>query len=167
MKKEIFELDLNKMAACTLPEVQNNLLKFKVFMDKLDSYNFNLNLEKNIEFDPVEDMEIEEIKKVSKMKEFLRNYKYIVERQNNLIRIMTDNKSIKYDPNVTKNKISLLTIPGLEQQRKYLSDQESLIEKSNIRFRSIKEKMDNSFKRMQSKNSDLEQRIRSRQSELS
>jgi hypothetical protein len=73
-------LDLEKMSNCLLPELQNNLFKFRALMDKIDSYNFNTDLVKNVEFDPVEELEIEEIKKVSKMKEFLRNYKYIMEK---------------------------------------------------------------------------------------
>lgn len=167
LKQEIFDLDMEKMAACTLPELQNNLLKFRVFMDKVDSYNFNIDLVKNIEFDPVEELEIEEIKKVSKMKEFLRNYKYMVEKQNNLIRILTRNTEIKYDPKSVSEKVSLLTIPGLEQQKKYLEDQQKLIEKSNIRFQTVQKNVDATFQKMESKRTDLMNRIQSRHSELS
>ena len=72
IKKELFKLDLDNLLGCNLPEAITNLTKFRAFLDKLDSYNFSTDLNNNIEFDPVEEMEIQEIKTVSKMKEFLR-----------------------------------------------------------------------------------------------
>jgi hypothetical protein len=111
------------MAACTLPELQNNLLKFKSLMDKIDSFNFNVNFSKNIEFNEVEELKIEEIKKVSKMKELIRNYKFIVEKQGDLVRMLNKNEESKYDPESIRNKICLLTIPGVEQRKKYLENQ--------------------------------------------
>lgn len=161
LKQELFELDLEKMSNCLLPELQNNLFKFRALMDKIDSYNFNTDLVKNVEFDPVEELEIEEIKKVSKMKEFLRNYKYIMEKQNNLIGLLTRNSEIKYDPQAICQKVSLLTIPGLEQQKKYLEDQEQLIAKSNSRFVSIEKRMDSSFNKLTQRKNELAQLIQS------
>lgn len=148
LKGELFELDLTKMQACVLPELQNNLQKFRTFMDKIDSYNFNLNLVKNIEFDPVEELEIEEIKKVSKMKEILRNYKFVLEKQNNIIKILSSYKNVTYDPEKISQKISLLTLQGLEQQKKYLEEQENRINESNLRFQAAESCLNDTFNKL-------------------
>ena len=95
------------------------------------------------------------------MKEFLRNYKYIMEKQNNLIGLLTRNSEIKYDPQAICQKVSLLTIPGLEQQKKYLEDQEQLIAKSNSRFVSIEKRMDSSFNKLTQRKNELAQLIQS------
>lgn len=157
---------MEKMSACTLPELQNNLLKFKALMDKIDAFNFNVNFSKNIEFDAVDELEIQEIQKVSKMKELLRNYKFIVEKQGELVRILNKNEDSKYDPQFIMNQISLLTIPGVEQCKKFLQDQKNLIIKNNQNFEATCSKVDQSLTKLQKNKEDLFLRMSLKKAEL-
>ena len=79
LRQEMFSLDLDKLAEFSLPELSANLSKFRHLMELIDSFNFNLDLKKSIEFDPVEELEIEQIKTVSNLKDTIRNQKYIMD----------------------------------------------------------------------------------------
>jgi len=79
LKKEMFSLDHTKLADFSLPELSSNLSKFKYLMDLIDSFNFNIDLKKSIEFDPVEELEIEQIKTISNLKDTIRNQKFILD----------------------------------------------------------------------------------------
>ena len=80
LSKEMFALDHSKLADFCLPELSSNLAKFKYLMDLIDSFNFNIDLKKSVEFDPVEELEIEQIKTISNLKETIRNQKRLLDQ---------------------------------------------------------------------------------------
>lgn len=79
LRKEMFALDQAKLADFALPELSSNLMKFKFLMDLVDSFNFNIDLKKSIEFDPVEELEIEQIKTISNLKDTIRNQRFVLD----------------------------------------------------------------------------------------
>ena len=134
LRKEMFELDLSKLADFVLPELSCNVQKFRYLMDLIDSFNFNLDLKKSVEFDPVEELEIEQIKTISNLKDTIRNQKFILDHQNKLLKSLTRYEEVKYDPEKVVTKISEMSLPGIEQQKSYLSQIDERI-KNSVRNR--------------------------------
>lgn len=72
LKKELFNVQANPMSTGTLIEMRNNVKKFRNFMDKLDSFKFNVPLNQAYKFKY--DSDIDEIKNINKLKDLLSKF---------------------------------------------------------------------------------------------
>jgi len=69
LKQELFNASGITMGKSTLLELRENTKRFKSFMDKLDSFKFNINLDQS--FGGEDDREIEDIKNIRRLKDLL------------------------------------------------------------------------------------------------
>ena len=90
-------------------------------MDKVDSHNFKIPCEKAFIFEA--DSDIDEIRNIGKLKDLLKNYKYVVETQDCLM-----NKAINFgnklrgdiggvDPTLTRMKV--LDSDGINKAKQF------------------------------------------------
>merc|ERR1712087_850527 len=120
----------------TINVVKENVQRFRKFMDKVDSHNFKIPCEKAFIFEA--DSDIDEIRNIGKLKDLLKNYKYVVETQDCLM-----NKAIHYgnkfrgdmggvDPTLTRMKV--LDSDGINKAKQFLSRQRAYLQECNKDF---------------------------------
>lgn len=69
LKSELFNLSEGDMGQAGLASMRENIKRFREFMNKIDSSNFNTPLDKAYQFDP--DADVDEIKNLKKLKDLV------------------------------------------------------------------------------------------------
>lgn len=69
IKAELLNLKDTDLQASSLEAIKENMKKFREFIDKVDSANFSLPIEKAYQFYP--DADIDEVKNIRKLKDLL------------------------------------------------------------------------------------------------
>lgn len=143
LRKELLSLRLEDGKTETINVVKENVLRFKKFMDKVDSHNFKIPCEKAFIFEA--DSDIDEIRNIGKLKDLLKNYKYVVETQDCLM-----NKAIHFgnklrgdmggvDPTLTRMKV--LDSDGINKAKQFQSRQRAYLQDCNKDFEEAKQFM--------------------------
>jgi len=69
IKQELLNLKEGDLEISSLKAMKENMRRFRDFMDKIDSLNFNMQLDKAYQFSPESD--IDEIKNIKKLKDLI------------------------------------------------------------------------------------------------
>lgn len=72
IKNELLNLKEADLESSSLAILKENMRKFREFIDKVDSANFNLPLDKAYQFDP--DADVDEIKSLKKLKDLVSKF---------------------------------------------------------------------------------------------
>lgn len=134
LRKELLNLSLDVTKNETLTIVKENVQRFRKFMDKLDSFNFKIPVEKAFQFEA--DADIDEIRNINKLKDLLKNYKYVVESQDILINKAVQNGSkIKTENHeATQVRMKLLDSEGMKRAKEFLNKQRAYFQECNKEF---------------------------------
>ena len=138
LKKDLLNLNFDDSKIEPLNVVKENVERFKKFMDKIDTHNFKIPVDRAFIFEA--DADIDEIRSVGKLKDLIKNYKYVVESQDVLM-----NKAIHYgnklrsenmDP--CKVRMKVLDSDGIAKARQFLSRQRAYLQECNKEFENAK-----------------------------
>lgn len=75
IKNELLNLKGADLESSSLAVLKDNMRKFRDFIDKIDSANFNMPLDKAYQFNP--DADIDEIKSLKKLKDLISMFEFI------------------------------------------------------------------------------------------
>lgn len=82
IKNELLNLKEADLESSSLAVLKDNMRKFREFIDKIDSANFNLPLDKAYQFNP--DADIDEIKALKKLKDLVSRPIFDLKKTTNL-----------------------------------------------------------------------------------
>ena len=148
VKNELLNLKESDMEGSSLLALKQNMKRFKEFVDKVDSANFNLPLDKAYQFKP--DADVDEIKNITKLKDLIKNYKYVVSSQDQLLQrvISKSTTSDSQQSRIDSKRLGLLDDNGLERAKQFLEEQRKYLAASKSQFEKAKKTMLETEKRI-------------------
>ena len=89
------------------------------------------------------------------------NYRFIIDKQTEIIKILADGKDVGYNPREVVETCSLLSCPGIEQQKKFLDEQRATIEKSMAKTSLIEGRINESLAKAEKQRNEMRKKIES------
>jgi hypothetical protein len=170
IRQELLSLKEGDMEQVSLTILRENMKRFREFIDKVDSTVLGFPVDKAYQFNS--DADIDEIKAVKRLKDLLKNYKYVVHSQDQLLqRALT--KTAGDSTKQEARRVSLLDDSGLEraktfleEQRRFLSSSRAVFEKAKKTIADSERKVEEEKKVMLSKRQGFEQEARMLQEKI-
>lgn len=170
VRQELFNLKEGDMEQVSLAILKDNMKKFREFIDKVDSTVLGFPIDKAYQFHS--DADIDEIKAVKRLKDLLKNYKYVVHNQDQLLQRALS-KSACDPAKHEARRVGLLDESGLEraknfleEQRKFLSSSRAVFEKAKKTIAESDKKVEEDKRVMLAKRQGLEQEARMLQEKI-
>lgn len=144
VKNEMLSLKEGDMDTTCMAAIKENLIRFRDFMEKVDSATFNTPLEKAYQFNS--DADIDEIKNIAKLKELIskkrvtqESYKYVVNSQDLLLQraVARTNLNEHQGYKIESKRMNILDESGLEKANQFIEDQKKYLTNSKAQFVSL------------------------------
>lgn len=170
IRQELLSLKEGDMEQVSLAILRENMKKFREFIDKVDSTVLGFPVDKAYQFQS--DADIDEIKTIKQLKDLLKNYKYVVHNQDQLLQRALS-KSAGDASKQDSRRVGLLDEAGLEraktfleEQKRFLSSSRAIFDKAKKTLAESERKVEEEKKVMLNKRQGLEQEVRMLQEKI-